>query len=109
MAYTEDYKRAPSASPTGNSGEEFRHVSCGSAIGCSSSQALKDRLQVITSGNDNTDTNGTEIKKQPEVVQISVKERIFIVPFDFEGDTILITINLVRWGVHHSGVNCHRR
>ena len=37
-------------------------MSCGSAIGCSSSQALKDHLQMITSGNDNTDTNGRASK-----------------------------------------------
>lgn len=59
MAYTEDQKRASGTSPTFNLEEQFRHVGRGSA----SSQALEDFLQVIASGNDNTNTNGSEIKK----------------------------------------------
>lgn len=49
-------------------------------------------LQVIAPGDDYPDTHGAKIKQQTEVVKITVKERILIVPFDLKRYTIFEAI-----------------
>ena len=50
---------------------------------------------MIAAGDDYADRNRAQIKKEPEIIEIPVKKRILVVPFDLKRDPILITINLM--------------
>ena len=41
---------------------------------------------MIASSDDNSYTNGSQIEKQTEVIQIAIEEGIFVVPFNFKSD-----------------------
>jgi len=61
----------------------------GCAVGITSLKLIKNILKFVATGNDNTGTNCAQIKEKAKVVQISVKKRIFVVPFYFKGNTVL--------------------
>jgi hypothetical protein len=53
-------------------------------------------LQFITAREDDPDRYGAKIEKQTEIIQIPVIERVFVVPLQFQSNTILETINFMR-------------
>jgi len=57
-------------------------------------------LQVIASGNDNADTDHTKFEKKAKVIEIPIKKRILVVPFNFEGNPILEAIDFMRRRIH---------
>ena len=52
-----------------------------------------------------TNAHRAEFKQQTEVVEVAVEEGIFVVPFEFQGYTVLEAIHLVRRRVNTAVVD----
>jgi hypothetical protein len=68
----------------------------GGAKAGSAAQFIKYVLQVIASGEDHSHRNGAQVKQEPEVIEVAVEERIFVVPLDFKGYPVFETVDLMR-------------
>jgi len=56
-------------------------------------EKVEDFLELIATSNNDSHAYCSEVKKQPKVVEVTVKERVFVVPFNLQGDAILVTIH----------------
>ena len=78
----------------------------GHSIGRSPAESVEHPLQLVTPGDDDPHTDHAEIKEQPEVVQVSVEEGVFVVPLHLHSHVIPELVHFVRWGlgalaIHH--------
>src|SRR5262249_16886497 len=72
-------------------------------MGCGSSVLVRHlfpkrfeySLQVASASNDHACLNDAQLEEETEVVQISIKERVLVVPFNFQTYPLLETIDLV--------------
>lgn len=55
-------------------------------------------LQFVGAGNDDAHAENIEFEKKPERSEVAVEKRIFIVPFSFDGNSVLIIVDVVGWG-----------
>jgi hypothetical protein len=56
-------------------------------------ELVENRLQIRATGDDDSDVYDPQVEEQPEIIEISVEEGILVVPFDFEGDPVLVAID----------------
>jgi hypothetical protein len=59
------------------------------------SESLEDDLKGARASDDYAGVYDSQVEQQPEIIQIAVKERVLIVPLDFESDTSLEAVDLV--------------
>ncbi len=52
-------------------------------------------MKRIRSRDYHTNAYHIQLMKQPEVIEIAVKERVLVVPFHFDGDAIPEIVNIV--------------
>ena len=57
---------------------------CCCAIGRTFAEPPKNLLQLPGSGNDDTYLNGPQFEEKPKIIEISIKERVLIVPLHFQ-------------------------
>jgi len=66
------------------------------AVARPASELRKDLLKLTASRNDNSDVDGAKLEQEPEVIEVSIEERILVVPLDFQRHSVFETVNLVR-------------
>ena len=66
----------------------------------SSSKRRKYLLKFIATRDDYPQADGAKLEQESKVVEIAVKERIFVVPFNLQGYPITEAINLVGRAFH---------
>lgn len=98
-------ERAPRPTAALDAWKKFRHVGSRIAVGSASLQLIEDHLQLVAAGDNHADGDYSQVKQQSEIVEIAVKERILVVPFDLKSDTILEAINLMRWRVQGRSIH----
>ena len=74
-----------------------------------SAKIVKNALQSIGPCHYYTNADCTQVEEQPKIVEVTVKEWVLVVPFDFEGDSILEAVNLVCRGVQACAINLKSR
>lgn len=75
------------------------------AVTFSASQALKNALQTVAARDDNPHGNNPQVEQQSEIVQVPVKERVFVVPFDLQSNAIFVAIDRMSRTVRRTAVN----
>src|SRR4051812_17280295 len=73
---------------------------CRFTVGRPFSDILENLLQFPCARNNNSNLYRAQIEKQAEVVQVSVEEWILVIPFHFNRDAALKTVNCVSWTVN---------
>ena len=63
---------------------------------------------MVAARDDNPHADCAQIEQQAEVVQVAVKEGVFVVPLDFERNPIFVAIDLVRWGFQDIFIDFYR-
>jgi len=66
-------------------------------------------LQLVGPGEDNPDTDHAQVKQQAKVVEVTVVERILVVPFDLKRYPISEAIHFVGWAVPGDLINLDLR
>src|SRR5215831_3854296 len=64
-------------------------------------------LQVTRASNDHACFDNAQIEEETEVVQVAIKERVLIVPLNFQADAILETIDFVSRRVSFLQINAY--
>jgi len=96
---SEDDDRTSAAATSIEAREEFRHVRRGVSKARPSSQPIENPLQFRTSRNDHTSIDRVQIEQETKVIKVTIKKWIFVVPFYFERNTVLVAVDLMR-GCH---------
>lgn len=99
--------RTAAGSPIVHLRDQFRHVSCGHSRGGEFAQFDEKLLELVGASDYHSYTQDVELKKQPKGGEVSVKEGIFVVPLGFDGDAILVVIDVVRRCKGLSTVSSH--
>src|SRR4051812_39486105 len=76
--------RAPATAATFETRQQFTHVRCRRAGRPAPAERRENILQRVAPRDDDADVQSPQLEQQAEVVQIPVKERIFVVPLDLE-------------------------
>lgn len=58
-------------------------------------KVVKNGLQLRAARDDHAGIDGTQFEQQAEVVQVAIIERILIIPFNFERNTIFVAVDLM--------------
>lgn len=77
------------------------------AVGGASSEIVENILQVVASGDDNARADRPQVEEQPEIVQITVVEGVFVVPFDLQRHFVFETVDFMRGRRHRQVVHDH--
>lgn len=67
----------------------------GRAIACPLAQTIEDFLQLGASGDYDPDLKRPQLEQKPKVTQVTIKERIFVIPFHLDANLVLKTIYFV--------------
>ena len=80
-------------------------MGCRHPVGRTSANILKNVLQLICAGKDDSNADRTQVEQKSKVVQVPVKERILVIPFNLKRDAVLEAIDLVCRRVDPVSVN----
>lgn len=74
---------------------------CGSAVFISNlpAQRTKELVEIAGAGNDNSNVYDTKIKEKPEVIQVSIKEWVFVIPLNLKANLTFEAIHFMRWRI----------
>ena len=97
FADAKNQKRTASATSTIDTRQKFAHMCGRGSVTFAAIESIKNLLQFISAGNDDADADGSQVKQKAEIIQISIKERVLVVPFDFYRNSIFEAVNLVGW------------
>ena len=93
--YSEHQDRTPGPTPAVDTGEQLAHVSGGITVAGTASYSIEDFLQFVTARDDHPDANSPQFKQQPEIIQIPVVKRIFVVPLKLKGNAVLEAVDFL--------------
>jgi hypothetical protein len=92
----ENEQRTAAASAAEDARPKLAHMSRGLTVTRSPPKPGEYQPQGVCARYDDSDADGPQIAQEAEIVEVAIVERILVVPFDFERDPVLETINLVR-------------
>src|SRR5690242_8225543 len=92
-----DDEGAAATPSTFDARQKFRQVCCGRAVTWTPSKLDKYFLKLGRTCHDDPHVDNAEIEEQPEIIEVTIIERIFVVPLDFKGDLVLVTIDGMCW------------
>jgi len=75
------------------------------AVAVATPDLIKNVLQLVASGNYYSNAHHAKLKKQPEIVQVTVVKLRLVVPFNFNSNFVFEAVNRMRWAIADVIVN----
>lgn len=80
-------------------------MGCRVAKAWAAPERIEDCLQLRTTRDNDTNINDLQIEQQAEIIQISIKKGILVVPFNLKRDSSLEAVNTMGWRFPFSTIN----
>ncbi len=87
--------RTTAGSPIVHLRDQFRHVGCGHSCCGEFAQFDEKILQFVRAGNDDPNAEDIQFEEEPERREVTIEERILVIPFGLHCNPVLVLINVV--------------
>ena len=77
---------------------QFRHVGCGHSRGSEFTQFDEKLLQFVRTGNNDPGAEDIQFEEEPERREVTIEERVLVIPFRLDCNPALVIINVVGGG-----------